>query len=1052
MEGVAAAMTSLGLSLALLLMLVLFWIECRVLAGRPTIGAGKFVIFFGIGSVGATLCAVVIERIALLWMPAATASFTIGPVIEELATAAPLAVIAFWTLGGCRLTVADLALMGVSIGLGFQLVESNLQTMATGALPNFVTPVIPGWVAATDHVGGATVYDVGHAVSTGLVGLAIGVGVRVLRDVRQAQALTVLTLVLVVFDHAMFNWKLAHKVATGSVLAFPKASGPVEALFWITSQGRLELLLLAAGLIGSSWVEGHLQSRPLAAREDLRLPGERLRPTLPAEWQLVLRRVSTGWSETQQALTFLRHRRAYAVALTGHAAAPNHASLWAGYLDTVERRAHQDRDQFLRTVERPSRDLAASLRTSAVAYGRVFRILLIVLAVLVVLFVILRATGAINSLYGRPLALILGLIALAFALWRLRGFRREHAPDPGQADGEAIATHHGHALLTYASVTIGAAAVVFWFLPTTALAPTAGAAFMLGVLDQWMGATGGSPSGLLALGGLAAPSNGTCTDCAAERAAVEAGRIRIAEAEANLAKLREQSAAAQKALDTARQSRRAADDGLRAMDNESYVEGTEGRLAGVRLTTGDLARQRAEEAAIRARRARGEISEQEAQDQLARWADPDYVKSLGQQGEQDRGARRDALQKQLSDARTAETTAVDQSKAADTALGAAADAAAAERAAQDQREAALAQCEGTTPAAPPGFDILALQKEFEDAQKEFEDLENQLRDAMDKQAQDVQKFYTDYNQKLAHAVQGLEAYLAWYKTLTPDLADLFQAYKDLAGAKAVAAYFDKITDALVKIDMAFGAAKLATFGITQGLLPAVEAVGKAGDAALASSAGKLAGVLREGELIATEQAAAKVATAASETTAAESALKGLQATADGTPFSVPRPGAIAVGDATDNAMQYIAKTKEIPGVFDVAVHGGKDGNFYYQITSYGEKVKLPVDNAQIADALEQAGWKPGQPVRLFSCWSGSSGAADSLSEYLTNQFGVPTAVRGPDLKVAVDSAGWIEHGVSGPGGTWSPQPASWKNFTPGQPPQVVPSTAGHIRMPDGSYR
>jgi hypothetical protein len=147
-------------------------------------------------------------------------------------------------------------------------------------------------------------------------------------------------------------------------------------------------------------------------------------------------------------------------------------------------------------------------------------------------------------------------------------------------------------------------------------------------------------------------------------------------------------------------------------------------------------------------------------------------------------------------------------------------------------------------------------------------------------------------------------------------------------------------------------------------------------------------------------------------------------------------------------MQFVGKTPNIPGVFDVAIHGGRNGEFYSSV--YGQKLQVSVE--EVAESLQRAGWKPGQPVRLFSCWSGSSGAADGLSDYLSTRFGVSTSVRGPLLKVGVDSAGWVEQGVSGPDGSWMPKRSAWKNFSPDAPPQHIPGTAGQILMPDGSYR
>ncbi|MFY9615299.1 MAG: toxin glutamine deamidase domain-containing protein, partial [Candidatus Dormiibacterota bacterium] len=423
-----------------------------------------------------------------------------------------------------------------------------------------------------------------------------------------------------------------------------------------------------------------------------------------------------------------------------------------------------------------------------------------------------------------------------------------------------LAAHHGHAILAFAAVGIAACAVVVWFLPQGALVPTSGLAFSLGVLSQWVAATGAAPSGLLGLGGLAAPT-GECKDCGPARDAVEAGKKELARLAEEAAPTQARAAAARAALEAARKARREAQSGLDALKNESYIEGTAGRLAGSRLTTGDLRRQRQQEAAIRARFARGEISRKQMEDELSQWADEDYVRKQGAEGEADREAQRKELQDKLDKARADEEKARPESEAADAAAKAAGDALAAERAAQDQREAALAECEGNAPPKKPAADISDLERAFDQAQRDFDKLEEELSKAMDAQAQDVQKWTTDYNQHLAQSLKDLDAYLAGYAELAPDLADLWQAYRDMAGAKAMAAYFDKIIDTLMKIDIARAGAKLAVSGIAKGLLPGLEAAAS-GDATLAAKANELANMLKEGEQLAAKEATEASATAA----------------------------------------------------------------------------------------------------------------------------------------------------------------------------------------------
>jgi hypothetical protein len=767
-----------------------------------------------------------------------------------------------------RLTVADLALIGLTIGLGFQFVESNLQLMATGQLPNYVTPFLPGLIQATDHAGGTVIFDPGHAISTGLVGLAAGVGVRLLKDRRQGAVLVAVTLGLVMFDHAMFNWKVARPVAQAtSSLAmtsvFPSAAAPLEWLYSATLQGRLEVLLLAAGLLLTGWLEGRRHWSAFGNRPELMLSGEQSQPAVFNEWAVATGRLRGGIDGARQALTYFRHRRAFALARSQVAASgPGAEQVAPAYVTGLEESLLAERDR----VEAPNEKAARPRRSVKAFLGQLWtvikahRLVLLIAILLIAIFLILRATGWINYIYGRPLALIIALASLAYAGWRLRRFLKQPPPDQASADGETLAAHHGHAILAFAAVGIAACAVVVWFLPQGALVPTSGLAFALGALSQWVTATGAAPAGLLGMGGLAAPT-GECKDCGPARDAVEAGKKELARLAEEAAPTQAKAAAARAALEAARKARREAQSGLDALKNESYIEGTSGRLAGSKLTTSDLRRQRMQEAAIRARFARGEISRKQMEDELAQWADEDYVRKLGAEGEADREKQRQELQDKLDKARTDEDKARPESEAADAAAKAAADALAGERAAQDQREAALAECEGNAPPKKPPADISDLERAFDQAQKDFDKLEEELSKAMDAQAQDVQKWSTDYNQHLAQGLRDLDAYLAGYAELAPDLADLWQAYRDMAGAKAMAAYFDKVIDALMKIDMAHGAAKLATAGITKGLLPGLEAAAS-GDATLAAKANELANVLKEGEQLAAKEATEASATAA----------------------------------------------------------------------------------------------------------------------------------------------------------------------------------------------
>src|SRR5205823_448659 len=108
------------------------------------------------------------------------------------------------------------------------------------------------------------------------------------------------------------------------------------------------------------------------------------------------------------------------------------------------------------------------------------------------------------------------------------------------------------------------------------------------------------------------------------------------------------------------------------------------------------------------------------------------------------------------------------------------------------------------------------------------------------------------------------------------------------------------------------------------------------------------------------------------------------------------------------------KIKAIDGVWDVVVHGGEDGRFWRQFLVYGPDGSILTKNGkavvrwvevtpeEIKQGLLDAGWKPGQPVRLISCQSGSSGAADALANELGKGKVPPTWVRAPETTMSIE--------------------------------------------------
>src|SRR5438309_7117486 len=198
-------MTSTWPTGIIVLLLALLWVECRLLSGRPTVAPGRFFLAFCFGTIGATVLSLLLERVGDAFITPAHVGYTLGPPVEELAKALPLILIAFVWRDGRRLGIADLTLLGVATGLGFEFVETNLRALASGSLANGlsdVTPLIPGWRGGP----GGSVWSAGHAVWTGLVGLACGVGLRLWPRGRWAWLPAVPALFVVTLDHALFNY------------------------------------------------------------------------------------------------------------------------------------------------------------------------------------------------------------------------------------------------------------------------------------------------------------------------------------------------------------------------------------------------------------------------------------------------------------------------------------------------------------------------------------------------------------------------------------------------------------------------------------------------------------------------------------------------------------------------------------------------------------------------------------------------------------------------------------------------------------------------------
>src|SRR5207245_10458869 len=137
----------------------------------------RFLHLFAWGCIGATAVSLLVARLLSIRMGTASYSYSAGPVVEELAKAAPVLLIAFVWRDGRRLTITDLALIGLASGLGFEFAESNLRALTRGTIAHDVADVTPFIAGLLIGIGGLVV-AAGHGVWTGVVGLAAGLGRR----------------------------------------------------------------------------------------------------------------------------------------------------------------------------------------------------------------------------------------------------------------------------------------------------------------------------------------------------------------------------------------------------------------------------------------------------------------------------------------------------------------------------------------------------------------------------------------------------------------------------------------------------------------------------------------------------------------------------------------------------------------------------------------------------------------------------------------------------------------------------------------------------------
>jgi len=486
-------------------LLLLLWTECRLLALRTTVSPRRFLQLFAWGCIGATAVSLLVARLLSIRMGTASYSYSAGPVVEELAKAAPVLLIAFVWRDGRRLTITDLALIGLASGLGFEFAESNLRALTRGTIAHDVADVTPFIAGLRIGIGGLVV-AAGHGVWTGVVGLAAGLGRRLRPKSGFAWLPAVLAIGWVSLDHAVFNWQLrdaAIATAAGANPYHPASLARVpRILYYLTDHGRLELIVLPIALLLFAIVEEMRARRRLEQHPEMLLDIERGSTDTFVHWGVALLRVRLGWPALRDTLAFFRERRAFAMIADQAAAHPEDAALAAEAV-TLEQRLTEARPA-LDEAEIETGSWIPAVDRDALADWAWRHAGGIALAVVAILFFALRPTalpGRLStSLSSSPVALGLIIVAAVAVVWALRGLLGERRVDDtaGAAD-QAPLRRHLAMLLAAAAVSSLVIAAFGWLVPRSLYVSPSGAGHLARALDGWVGA-GGNAAGLLALG------------------------------------------------------------------------------------------------------------------------------------------------------------------------------------------------------------------------------------------------------------------------------------------------------------------------------------------------------------------------------------------------------------------------------------------------------------------------------------------------------------------------------------------------------------------------
>ena len=296
------AVPHLGPVLPVLLLLYLLVFQLAWLARSRTV---SFATLLRTAALGALLLwpAVLLERgiTGVLGLdPVGVAAYTyIAVTVEEIVKLSPLLLLLPVARRRVRrLASVDFLLLAVASGAGFQLAERLLTQVALGApdLSRAGGLLLPGGSVVRDLEGTVTAVYSGHAVTTGLIGAALGLAIVGRRG--WLWLLPVLTGTLVALDHLNFNAQTANADlhAASGVLHTLLGGGHLTPWF-------LLLLLVCAVVLDHRLIASAAESTPPLPgqpplprlRRRARGRSVALRVRVPADIAPLFRRMALWW-------------------------------------------------------------------------------------------------------------------------------------------------------------------------------------------------------------------------------------------------------------------------------------------------------------------------------------------------------------------------------------------------------------------------------------------------------------------------------------------------------------------------------------------------------------------------------------------------------------------------------------------------------------------------------------------------------------------------------------------------------------------------------------